>query len=1615
MALRLEQQKSELIDRIAVSVRERLSENLGDEVERFVRFFYRHVPPSDMLYEEAEDLYGAAVGLWQFGAHRPSGSAKIRAFNPTYDEHGWHTGHTVIEAVNDDMPFLVDSLTQALSGLGLKVHLVIHPIVGTTRDADGARTSLCESTDTAGAVAESYMHIEVDEQTSADTLKQIEETLTRVLSDVRISVTDWPQMRERMQQLISEVQGAKLPIPSEDVSEIVDFMRWMDDNNFTYLGYREYEFEHADGEVDLNIVPDKGLGILREPDVSVFQGMRRYSTLPPDVQYFMKQPQLLMVTKGNLKSTVHRSVYLDTVIVKTFADNGEVNGERVFCGLFTSSAYHTNAQNVPFLRQKVARAMSRAGIGPRGHDGKTLTHILNSYPRDELFQASEDELLETAMGVLHLQERQRTALFVRKDPYERFVSCLVYVPRDRYNTELRQRIQQILENSFAGTTSSHAIVLGDAVHAQVHFIVDTVPGQIPDEVIGDVEARLVEAARSWSDRLEDALVESKGEEVGLGLFHRYGQAFSTAYRENTIPRSAIGDIDRLEQVVTSEDIAVNLYRPIGWPEHQISFRLYHAGAPVPLSDVLPMLEDMGLKVISELPFDVRPQIDDSDIEAIWIHSFGMETRDGTAIDLAGVRQPFLEAFAEIWHGEMESDGFNRLVLCAGLVWREVVILRAYAKYLRQARFAFSQDFLEDTLALHAPITRLIVELFHARFDLTFDDDRGTAQRRIHGAVDTALDEVDNLDEDRVLRRFANLVDATLRTNFYKPGMGNRPKPFLSFKLDSTAIEELPKPRPMFEVFVYSPRVEAIHLRGGKVARGGIRWSDRREDFRTEVLGLMKAQMVKNAVIVPVGSKGGFVVKRPPPASAGREAFLNEGIECYKTLMRGLLDVTDNLVDGAVAPPNAVIRHDGDDPYLVVAADKGTATFSDIANGISRDYGFWLDDAFASGGSAGYDHKKMGITARGAWESVKRHFREIGTDIQAEPFSVVGVGDMSGDVFGNGMLLSEHIKLVAAFNHLHIFVDPDPDSAVSFAERQRLFDLGRGSWDLYDSTKISEGGAVFDRRAKSIKLSPQIRQRFDIQRATVTPNELIVALLLAESDLLWFGGIGTFVKAHEESQVEARDKANDAVRIDARDLRAKVIGEGANLGVTQRGRIEFSRAGGRINTDFIDNSGGVDCSDHEVNIKILLNKVVSAGDMTVKQRNALLEKMTDEVGNLVLEDNYRQSQAITQTLSEGFDALDQQTRLMKGLERIGRLDRAVELLPHDEELIERQGRREGLTRPELSVLLCYAKIKLYDDLLASDFVRDKTLLEDLRSYFPGPIRQAHDDAILEHPLRGEIIVTAVTNSLVNRTGPTFVSEMSDKTGMGSADVARAYIVVRESFRLRELWDEIDALDNRIDASIQTSMHQMIRRLMDRETGWVLRHHGDDLDVARLISHFQPGISKTVENLDAILYDEARAVLTKRVETLQEDGVPESLAQQISSLNVVGAGLDLVRISDIRKLPLADVAPIYFDLGHQLGIAWLRDSAIRMPVRNHWQKQAAAATVDDLSALQAELTIRVLDGDSSHPVRDLADSWLERRRQPIERSNQLIAELKALDTLDVSMLMVAGRRLRGLVTG
>ncbi len=1600
MAVRAEEQKNEAVEAVAALATRRLGDGRAAAVARFVRRFYSHVPPEDILDRAPEDLYGAALSLWRFAETRPPGRARLRVIDPRVEEEGWRSPRTIVEIVNDDMPFLVDSVTAALAGEGFAVNLVIHPILRVERDAEGRLAALRD--DAAGngdgaGLRESFMHVEISAESGGARLDALTAALERVLGEVRAAVTGWAAMRARIQRVIADLAEEPPPLAEAERKEAADFLAWLDDANFTFLGFREYRFGAGEGSLD--IVPGSGLGILGDDSYPVFDGLRNFATLPPDVRQFLREPRLLLITKSNRRARVHRPVHMDAICIKSFDAEGRAIGERLVVGLFTSLAYSRSPRAIPLLRRKVERTLERAGFDPASHDGKALLHILDTYPRDELFQIGEDELLETAMGILHLQERQRIALFVRRDPFERFVSCLVYVPRERYDTALRQRFAAILERAFSGTIETFNAQLDESVLGRVHFIVRTTPGRFGAIDAAAIERDLAEAGRSWADRIGEALGRAKGEAAGSALLRRYADAFPTAYRERFGGAAGVADIERLEELQHGAPIAVTLYRAPDGDDRELGFKIYRLATPVPLSEVLPVLEHLGLKVITETPYAIAP----AGSAAAWMQDFSLIMPSGE-VDVARDRARFEEAFLRLWSGSMESDGLNRLVLMAGLDWRQVVVLRLYVKVLRQAGSAYSQAYMEDALSAYPAIARNLVALFERRFDPKREKGRDADQAKVVAAIERDLDAVQSLDEDRILRSFLLLVRKCLRTNYFQRDAAGEPKPYLSVKLLSREIELLPLPRPLYEIYVLSPRVEGVHLRGSKVARGGIRWSDRKEDFRTEILGLMKAQMVKNAVIVPTGSKGGFVVKRPP---ASREAFQAEGVECYKTLLRGLLDVTDNFQGARIVPPRDVVRHDADDPYLVVAADKGTATFSDIANGVSAEYGFWLGDAFASGGSVGYDHKVMGITARGAWEAVKRHFREVGSDIQTSDFTAVGVGDMSGDVFGNGMLRSAHTKLIAAFDHRHVFLDPDPDPAASFAERRRLFALPRSSWADYNAKLISKGGGVFERSRKSIALSPEIAARLGLTAEKLTPAELVQAILKAPVDLLWFGGIGTYLKAAAERHAEVGDRANDALRIDAEEIRAAVVGEGANLAVTQRGRVAYALKGGRINSDAIDNSAGVDTSDHEVNIKILLDAVVAAGDLTVAQRHALLQEMTDAVAELVLADNYLQTLALSLAEAQGTARLDEQLRTIRALERSGELSRAVEFLPDDDTLVARAASGRGLTRPELAVLMAYVKNTLVDALGDSDLPDDPQLLPCLLGYFPPLLVERFPRAIAAHRLRREIVATVVANDLVNRGGITFLQEMRERTGRSAGDVARAYAIVKEIFAFGPLWAAVDALDNKVAASVQAEMLLTGGRLMERATAWFLR--GRSLDIRAQIDAFRPRIAELAEHIVETLPDAERNELARRVDALVARGVPREVAFAAARLDFLTSSVDVVRLAQGSKLGIVELARRFYAIGHRFRLDTLRLIARGLKAETSWQKLAVSALIEDFYAQQAELTQQSIAASAE------LDRWLESRAAALAQIDALLRDIESSPAPDLAMLTVASRALRSAMAG
>ncbi|GAA2623022.1 NAD-glutamate dehydrogenase [Actinomadura fulvescens] len=1605
MGGKLDQAKDDLLRRAAETWAQGVGARGGDleEAVAYLRLYYRHVAPEDLLSRDPADICGPAMAHRVLGEERPQGRAKVRVFTPTLEEYGWDPGHTVVQVVTDDMPFLVDSVTMELNRHELTAHLIVHPLLGVDRDVAGHMKAFRGKLDSDADIDESWIHIEVDRTSDRARLEQVERDLLRVLQDVRVAVEDEPKMRSRAGEIALAIRENAPPLPEKELAEGVELLDWLSDGHFTFLGYRDYTLtEHGTA---LRPEPGTGLGILR--------GDKResdsFAALPPEVREKATEKHLLVLTKANSRSTVHRPLYLDYIGVKKFDDNGEVVGERRFLGLFTHVAYSESIAHVPVLKRKLDEVLELAGFTADSYDGQDLIEILESYPRDELFQISVDDLLPIALGVLRLRERRQLKLFLRKDLYGRYMSCMVYLPRDRYTTKVRLRIQEILRRAFDGVSVDYSANVTESMLARLHVVVRGERGRpLPDVDADELEARLAAATRSWEDDLADAIVEQCGEERSGALARRYGDAFPEGYKADFPARTAVADLKRLEELSGDGETSINLYEPFSAEPGERRLKIYRLGPPISLSRVLPLLTNMGVEVVDERPYEIVTGEPD---RPYWIYDLGLRYKPPAGVAEEDIKELFQDAFAALWRGDIENDGFNALVLHVGLNWRQAMVLRAYALYLRQTGTTFSKRYIEQVLLANAAITRLLIRFWESRLAPTLSGGEEERSAGIAEELNGKLDEVASLDEDRILRAYLSMINATLRTNHYQR------KPYLSLKFDPQRIPDLPQPRPKYEIFVYSPKVEGVHLRFGAVARGGLRWSDRREDFRTEILGLAKAQAVKNTVIVPAGAKGGFVGKQLPDPGADREAFMQAGIACYREFISGLLDVTDNLVDGKVVPPPNVVRHDGDDTYLVVAADKGTATFSDIANEVAASYGFWLGDAFASGGSVGYDHKAMGITARGAWESVKYHFRSLGKDIQKEDFTVVGIGDMSGDVFGNGMLLSEHIKLVAAFDHRHIFIDPDPDPAVSFQERRRMFALPRSSWADYNTELLSRGGGIFPRTLKSIKLTPEIRAVLGIPGdvLAMTPFELIHAALRAPVDLLWNGGIGTYVKATVENNADVGDKANDPVRVDGSDLRCKVIGEGGNLGLTQLGRIEFARAGGLVNTDFIDNSAGVDTSDHEVNIKILLDQVVRDGELTGKQRDNLLYGMTDEVADLVLRDNYAQNVTLAAARAQAPSMLHVHARYMRKVERAGRLKRRLEFLPDDKALAERRQSGRGLTGPEFSVLLAYSKLTLDEDLVASDLPDDPYLRSWLVDYFPTPLRDRFRDYMDRHPLRREIITTTVVNDLVNNSGITFMFRMNEETGASPQDVARAYLVAREVFDMPRFWQSVEAMSYQVDESTQIAMLLEGRKLTERGARWLLHNRRPPFDIRDSIDFFAAGAYTLGAQLPKLLVGLDLAGFEQRRDGFAGRGVPDELAERAAMMVPAYSTFDLVSVAHETGRAVEEVAEVYFDLADRLQLSRLRERIIALPRDDRWRSMARSALRDDLYAAHAALTRDVLVASmpGAQPEERLAN-WVQKNQTAVLRAQQTLTEIWESDSFDLATLSVALGSIRTLVT-
>lgn len=1599
---------SVLLENVVSLIHAKVPNSQAKQVEQFATCLYAHMSKDDLNARNDSDLYGAVLSLWNALNKTPKGETHLRVFNPSQSKHGWQSTHSIIEVIQPDMPFLVDSVGMALNRMGITAHVMLHTPLAIERSAQEVTkvTYLNQSPDSTEHVA--VFLIEIDRQSSTADIKALEREIQSVLADVAASVNDWGAMSAKLSETIKELPKRPFPGEKQELEEAINFLTYLNNHHFTLLGYRQYDLKRVEGDVEL--VPNiaSSLGLMNKHHKTQPEQGLLLSSFSDSARKEALDHSLLILTKSSAKSRVHRPAYVDYIGIKRFDKKGNVIGEDRFIGLYASNVYNRSPREIPLLNEKVQRVLDRSGLTPRSHDYKALLNILENLPRDELIQANVDDLAHTAHGVLEMQDRDKLKLFVRKDGFGRFLSCLVYVSKDRYNTKLRQDTQRILAQHFNSKEDvEFTTYFSESTLARTHYIVK-VDNNNMDVDVAAIENNLIEAARSWEDKLNTALNNALGEEAGTHLMKRYANAFEQSYKEDVLPSSAVVDMQQLEALDDEHKLGMLFYQPqeAALNDNKVRLKLFHKDEPIHLSDVLPMLENFGLRVINERPYEVTT----ADGSTFWILDFLMTVKVVNTDNIADSQDRFQTALSQVWQKKLEDDGFNRIILASGLTGREVSVLRAYAKYMRQIDATFSQAYIEETFGRYPQIADLLVKMFIRKFNPKL---KTRTLGKFMEQINLRLDEVSSLDDDRIIRRYLDLINATLRTNFYQLDAKGESKSYISFKFMPSLIPEMPRPLPKFEIFVYSPRVEGVHLRYGKVARGGLRWSDRREDFRTEVLGLVKAQQVKNTVIVPVGAKGGFVCKQLP-TEGGREAFFTEGQECYRIFIRALLDITDNILNGEIVHPVDVVRHDEDDPYLVVAADKGTATFSDIANSISLEYHFWLGDAFASGGSNGYDHKKMGITAKGGWESVKRHFREVGIDCQTTDFTCLGIGDMAGDVFGNGMLLSKHTKLVAAFNHMHIFIDPNPDAAASYEERARLFALPRSSWEDYNSKLISKGGGVFLRSSKSIPLSAEMKQMLGTEKTSMTPTEMMKELLKMPVDLIWNGGIGTYVKSSRETNAEVGDRANDALRVNGRELRAKIVGEGGNLGCTQLGRIEYAANGGRINTDFVDNVGGVDCSDNEVNIKILLNAMVTEGELTLKQRNRLLGEMTEEVGEIVLQDCKDQTRTISVTQVRGAEQLKEQIRFIQYLEKEGKLDRALEFLPSEEELTERLANGRALTRPELSVLVAYAKMVLKEQLLTPEITEDTLLSQLLIAYFPKKLQELYSARMATHPLRGEIIATSLANELVNDMGLNFVQRMQDETGASVADAAICYTMAREVFGLAELTKSITDLNGIVPAVVQGEMLHQLRRNMRRACRWFLRHRNRSWSIEQTVAFFKPVFEQLKANVHSYLAEEEAAGIQAEINALIKENVPQDVASTVANMSTLFSTLDIAQIAQAEEKTVALVAETYFKLGARVELHWFLEQISAQPVTNHWQALARAAFREELDWQQRALTSVVLRTCSATcNAQSVISLWIETNQVLLERWFHMLADFKTSQNHEFAKFSVALRELNLLI--
>ncbi|MGO2088706.1 MAG: NAD-glutamate dehydrogenase [Oceanisphaera sp.] len=1590
-----------LLENVYQLVAKKYPEPTASLVNAFVGKLYSTITHDDLHHRNESDMYGATINLWNAFKARNNEAPHVRVYNPELARDGWQSPHTIVEIITQDAPFLVDSVRMVLTRMGITAHFMLHQPMHLVRDKHGEIEQVLTGFESVEEQSiETTFLIEIDSLTDADTCQALSKELRSVVNEVLLVVADWQPMSQQLHRIIDELPQQTPQAHPDNVEETLDFLNWVAEDRFTLLGYRRYHLSEVNNDHQLLPDVDTSLGLMRNAPPSE---ALKLSSLAPIAREAALNSNVLILTKTNHQSRVHRPYYIDYIGIKRFNEQGKVIGEDRFIGLYASNIYNTSALEIPLIGAKLTRILEGAHLEPGAHSFKALSHILETYPRDELIQASEQELTDIGMGVLGMQERDQTRLFVRKDVFGRFFSCMVYVTKERYSTELREKTQQILQHYFGSEEEvEFSTYFSEGALARTHYLI-RVANNAMDIDVNEIQANLSEAARSWKDKLTQSLTAGVGEAEGKRLSAKYATAFPPAYSAKVLPGAAVADIEKLESLSDDNPLGMLFYRAQEEPadSNRVRLKLYHRAEPIHLSDVLPMLENLGLRIIGETPHKIECAN-----ETLWLLDFSMYYT-GLPLNLDNCQQRFQQAFAQVWDNQLENDGFNRLVLATEMTGRDISVLRGYAKYMRQTGVTFGQRYIEETLSRYPHLAALLFSLFEQRFSLSITQD-AEQQQALHQQLVSGLDKVANLDDDRIIRRYLEMIEATTRTNFYQMASDGKAKEYISFKLAPETISDMPLPLPQYEIFVYSPRVEGVHLRWGKVARGGLRWSDRREDFRTEVLGLVKAQQVKNTVIVPVGAKGGFVCKQLPEGD--REAFLAEGKSCYRLFIRALLDVTDNIIDGEVIPAKDVVRHDEDDYYLVVAADKGTATFSDIANEISAEFGHWLGDAFASGGSVGYDHKKMGITARGGWESVKRHFREMDIDCQTTDFTAVGIGDMGGDVFGNGMLRSKHTRLVGAFNHLHIFIDPTPDAASTFKERERLFNTPGLSWADFDASLISEGGGVFERSAKSITLSPQMKTLLDTTADSLAPTEVIRHLLMAEVDLIWNGGIGTYVKSADETDTDVGDRANDAVRVNGAQLRARIVGEGGNLGCTQLGRIEYARQGGRINADFIDNVGGVDCSDNEVNIKILLNSLVDKGDLTMKHRNQLLFDMTEAVTEIVLTDAYRQSQTISITRHRGAGPLKEHQHFIQWLEREGKLNRQLEFLPSDEEIAERMAAGQGLTRPELAILMAYGKMVLKEMLNISELTDNDYIARLLPMSMPKKLVDECGDALTHHPLRSEIIATRLANMMVNDMGFNFAKRLQDETGATIADVAISFLIARDVFGMDTLFRDIEALDNKVSAKVQLDMFYQVRRLVRRATRWFLRSRQRNMSIEQHIEQFKPVYNTVSEHLYTSLVASEANQIKQEAAALEAEQVPTSVAERVAKMSSAFSALDIAQVAKEQDRDIPVVAELYFHLGHELELHWFLEQITQQKVNNHWQALARAAFREDLDFQQRSLSAVVLKHcKEKQECANMLSLWLDEHEQLLNRWRHLLAEFKASSNHEFAQFSVALREL------